>query len=275
MHRRISAGQVVVIVFTILLAAVLPAFASLLTYAETPDGGDEWSFSRTLTSRPTSTPAAEWPSTPVRPLQQTAVSLPLPPGTLFPDAFAGATIETTSELDRSRTMVTIFVPSDPQGTYSARVTGWGEYDLPCQAVRPGSKHLYCIGSRLPTSVSLTLILYQTSTGRPAFAVFQSSFTIPFLPASPAGAGGQTGGGPVFPTSTHTPLPSHTPTPPPTATDTLLPPTPTATLSPSPTDTPVPPTPTNTAVPPSPTDTDVPPTPTDTDVPPTPTDTPIP
>ena len=268
MHRRISAGQVVVIVFTILLAAVLPAFASLLTYAETPDGGDDWSFSRTPTSSLFSTPATEGPSTPVRPLHQTAVSLPLPPGTLYPDAFAGAYIEATSDLDRSRTMVTIFVPSDPQGTYSARVTGWGEYDFPCQAVRPSSKHMYCIGSRLPISVSLTLILYQTSTGRPAFAVFRSSFLIPFLPASPAAPGGQTGGNPILPTATHTAVPSNTLTPiPPTPTDTLtpVPPTLTDTL------TPVPPTPTDTLTP-VPTDTPVPP-PTD---PPTPTpDTPIP
>jgi hypothetical protein len=228
-HRRISAGQVVVIVLTILLAAVLPAFASLLTYAETPDGGDDWSFSRTLTSSPTSTPATDGPSTPVRPLQQTAVSLPLPPGTLFPDAFAGATIETTSELDRSRTMVTIFVPADPQGTYIARVTGWGEYEFPCQPVRPGSKDLYCIGTRLRTGVSLVLVLYQTSTGRSTFAVFRSSFLIPFLPASPTRPGGQPGGVPILPTATHTAVPSDTLTPVPTDT-----PVPTPTDPPTPT-----------------------------------------
>lgn len=275
MHRRISAGQVVVIVLTVLLAGALPAFASLMTSAETHDGDVGWSFPRMLTPSPTSAPATGGPSTPLRPLQQTAAALPLPPGTLSPDAFAGASIETTSELDRSRTMVTIFVPAGPRGAFRARVSGWGEQDFACDVVRPETKRIYCIGSRLPPGVSLVLVLIQTATGGREFAVFRASFLIPVLPASPTSPAGSSGSFPIPPTATRTAAPSQTQTPLPSATGTPIPPLPTDTHTPLPTDTNTP-LPTDTLV--SPPDTLVPPT--NTPVPPPdtlapPPDTPTP
>jgi len=263
-------GQVAVISLTIVLAAGIPVAGWALTSPTIPDKDAGWTIPSLEASGTAFAEPLDAPSLPSRPLQQTADSMPLPPGTLSPDAFAGAFIEATSTLDRSRSMVTIYIPAGPEGTFRAHLTGWGEYDYTCDAVRPDSKRLYCTGSRLPVGVTLVLILYQTSTGRPEFAVFRSSFLIPFLPASPTLFEGGPG---IFipPTFTPTAIPSDTPVPIPSATDTPLPPTDTPE---PPTDTPLPPT--DTPLPP----TDTPEPPTDTPEPPTdtpepPSDTPVP
>jgi len=225
-----SQGQVVVVSFTILLAAVMPILGWTLTSPKLPDRGAGWTMPVAEASRTPSPESLEATSVPVRPVNQTAVSMSLPPGTLSPDAFAGAYIELISALDRTRMMITIFVPERPQGTFRAHVSGWAEDDYICQVVRPDSPRLYCVGNRLPVGVTLVLTLYQTSTGHPEFAVFRASFLIPILPASPTSPGGPPQGG-SSPGPAQTPIPS--------ATNTPIPPTPTDTPIPTSTDTPVP------------------------------------
>jgi len=272
--RYLSPDQVVVIVMTILLAAVLPIAGWMLFSPRIADLdiGTALPLTQALGIPPAETLGAL--SAPSVPIRQTVVSIEPPPGTPSPDTFAGAYIETTAELDRARSMITIFVPAGIQGTYRARLaSAWGEFDFACDVLQPGSKRLLCMGGRLPAGVRLDLILYRTSAEGLESAVFRVSFVVPILPASATGSSGLPGGA-HSPTYTRTAVPSDTLTPVPTTTDTAIPPTPTDTL--------IPPTSTDTETP-LPTDTSIPPTepdtptspapgPTDTESPP-PTDTP--
>lgn len=282
MGRYVSPDQVIVMVVTLLLAAVLPIVGWILFSPRTPDLDIGTALPVTQALGMPSTETLEALSAPSIPIRQTAVSVKPPPGTSSPDAFAGAYIEMTADLDRSRSIITISVPAGIQGSYRAHLaSGWGESDFACDVVQPGSKRLLCIGGRLPAGVRLDLILYQTSAEGLESAVFRASFVIPILPASATGPSGLPGGA-HSPTFTRTAVPSDTLTPVPTTTDTAIPPTPTDTPTLSPTDTPIPPTstdteaplPTNTSVPPTEPDTPTspPPEPTDTESPP-PTDTP--
>jgi hypothetical protein len=278
--RQIPRYRVVIIASTFVVAAGVPVAAQILALPRAPEIGGVWTQFPSASSTETPTPPASETLVPlVRPLYQTAIALPLPPGTLMPDRFDGAFVETAGDLDRARSMVTIFVPGGTRGSYRASVQGWGDYSYPCTASKD-TRRLYCIGSRLPPRVTLVLVLFEITPDRNEIPVFRSSFFIPAPTNAPSE--GMVGGGGGQPSPTSTPsstytstavpsaTPSHTYTPSPTATETLLP---------SPTDTPTLPPPTDTSTPPPsetppPTNTPLPPAPTDTPAPP-PSETPAP
>ncbi len=235
--RRITSAQLSVMVAVVLLAAGLPALVlSLRTPRVPPGGGRSWPPTLTVTLTPTL--VLEPPSTPLRPIQQTAVPIALTPGTLAPDAFAGAFIEMAYNLDPARSVVTIIVPARPGSNLHARVTGWGSKDYACSSKSPDSTRLYCIGPRLPVGVPLVLTLYRTFSDGSVSAVFRASFLIPLLPTA---TGANRPGAPaVGPTVTPSSTPTSTAVPSWTASATPSP-TATCTLTPSPTVTPMPPT----------------------------------
>jgi hypothetical protein len=142
--------------------------------------------------------------------------VPLPPGTLSPDAFAGAFIETTSTwIDPDRWS---HLHSAGPRERSAHLTGWVNTTSPAMPSAGLEAAVLYGGGFL--SVTLVLILYQTRPG----VEFAASVIVPdpYLPASPTLFEGRPGSSSLH-LHAHRHPQRHA-RPDPTATDTPLPPT---------------------------------------------------